>query len=380
MKVAIQLEYKANRKESFGALLRRIVAAFEDTGIEVIIAASFSDSPVPGGISSVNRALKKYPALAPLEKQAPLLPGSPPVRLLMNEGPDEPFPLESLLLLADGLPRSLPFHTATARFGHQQFGDLGSPGGPFSRLPGIIASDRWWVNGRVRSLAALYVVEGEIQAKTLPPPPAPVDAILSAFGKAKKTSQYVIPTAGGDGMTAPQPTVAGVQTASSGTIKARAIVDRYRAGMQAMVANLALPYGLPPIQEALREAATAAGPLKPALVEAFEPRGYGCSFESGTFTLRRRTPDNHVVDLIADVGTWSHMITAIYVVHSPGFRASVLLPVSARAAGQYPIGDAERWRRIVANLAVIVDELDRTLLPELEKALGRAPEWFEPGR
>jgi hypothetical protein len=181
-------------------------------------------------------------------------------------------------------------------------------------------------------------------------------------------------------MAAPQPAVEGFQTASAGAIEAGAIANRYRAGMQAMVANLALPYDLPPIQEALREAVTAAGPRKPALVEAFEPRGYGCSFESGTFTLRRRTPDNHVVDLIADVGTWSHMITAIYLVHSPGFRASLQLPVSDRAAGQYPIGDAERWRRIVANLAVIVDELDRTFLPELEKALGRAPEWFEPER
>lgn len=380
MKVALQLEYKTNRKEPFGALVRRIVAAFEDADLEATIAASFSDSPVPGGISAVSRALKKYPALAPLDRQAPLLPGSPPVRLLMNEGPAEPFPLESLLLLADGLPRSFPFHTATAMFRHKQFGNLGSPGGPFGRLPGIIATDRWWVNGRIRSLAALYVVEGETGAKTLPLPPTPVAAILSAFGKAKRTSQYVVPNAGGEAMTAPQPAVAVVQATTAGAIKAGAIVDRYRAGMQAMVANLPLPYDLPPMQEALREAATAAGPLKPVLVEAFEPRGYGCRFESGTFTLRCRTPDNHVIELIADVGTWSHMVTAIYIVHSPGFRAAVPLPVSARVAGQYPIGDAERWRRIVANLAVIVDELDRTFLPELEKAIDRAPEWFEPER
>jgi hypothetical protein len=360
--------------------VRRIVAAFKDAGLEATIAASFSDSPVPGGISAVSRALKKYPALAPLDRQAPLLPGSPPVRLLRNEGPAESFPLESLLLLADGLPRSLPFHTATAMFRHEQFGNLGALGGPFGRPPGVIAADRWWVNGRVRSLAGLYVVEGETDAKTLPPAPTPVASILSAFGKVKKTSQYVVPNAGGDAGTAPQPAVAGVQAASDRTIKAGAIVDRYRAGMQAMVANLALPYDLPPMQEALREAATTAGPLKPALVEAFKPRGYGCRFESGMFTLRRRTPDNHVVELIADVGTWSHMVTARYIVHSPGIRASVPLPLSARVAGQYPIGNAERWRRIVANLAVIVDELDGTFLPELEKAIGRAPEWFETER
>lgn len=125
---------------------------------------------------------------------------------------------------------------------------------------------------------------------------------------------------------------------------------------------------------------TASGPLKPTLVGAFKPRGYGCRFESGTFTLRRRTPDNHVVDLVVDVGTWSRMVTAIYVVNGPGFRATVPLPLSAFITGQYPIGGTERWQRIVANLAVIVDELDRTFLPELEQALGPAPEWFEPGR
>lgn len=43
-----------------------------------------------------------------------------------------------------------------------------------------------------------------------------------------------------------------------------------------------------------------------------------------------------------------------------------------------PIGGPERWRQIVANLAVIVDELDHTFLRELERAIDPAPDWFEP--
>lgn len=62
MKVAVQIDYKADRKEPFGALVRRIVAAFEDAGLEAVIEAAFSDSPVPGGVSAIDRALKKYPA------------------------------------------------------------------------------------------------------------------------------------------------------------------------------------------------------------------------------------------------------------------------------------------------------------------------------
>jgi hypothetical protein len=58
------------------------------------------------------------------------------------------------------------------------------------------------------------------------------------------------------------------------------------------------------------------------------------------------------------------------------------LPVSRRAldAGQYPIGDVANWERIVANLAVIVDELDRTLASEIDAAVAPTPEWFEPNR
>lgn len=379
MKVLVQLEYKADKKEPFGSLVRRIAAAFQNAGLEAVIAAAFGDSPVPGGVSAVERVLRKYPALAPYDRQAPILTGTPNIRWLMNDAPSEPFPFDSLLLLADGLPRSFPFHTVNVMFKHEQFGDLGSPGGPLGRLPGVVAADRWWVNGRVRSLGALYVVDGDSRAKTLPSPPAPVAGILSSLGKAKKSFQYLLPAADSEITNAQPHPPAGVRNNPPEALKAGSIVSRYRAGMPALLARLALPYELPPFQEAIRESVAASGPLKPALVEAFAPRGYSCHFESGTFTLRRRTPDHHVVDLVVDVGTWSHLVTVMFAVHGPGFKAVLPLPISKGIMGQYPIGDAERWRRIVANLAMIVAELDRTFLPELEQAVGRAPEWFEPG-
>ena len=45
---------------------------------------------------------------------------------------------------------------------------------------------------------------------------------------------------------------------------------------------------------------------------------------------------------------------------------------------QYPIGNAERWQKIVENLAALVAELDRTLVPEIERAAGPTPEWYQP--
>ena len=67
-------------------------------------------------------------------------------------------------------------------------------------------------------------------------------------------------------------------------------------------------------------------------------------------------------------------------VHGPGFNATLVLPVTLRGGGQYPIGDTANWEQIVANLRAVVDELDRTFVPEIEAATGPAPDWFEPGR
>src|SRR4029077_11441315 len=107
-----------------------------------------------------------------------------------------------------------------------------------------------------------------------------------------------------------------------------------------------------------------AGPKKPALENVFKPMGYTCRGESGTFTLRRRTAANLTVELQLDVGTWGHQVLAIFRVWGLGFKAVLFLPVSAAAmpGGQFPIGDAEQWRKIVENLGALVTELDRTFV------------------
>ena len=82
-----------------------------------------------------------------------------------------------------------------------------------------------------------------------------------------------------------------------------------------------------------------------------------------------------------DVGTWSRSLTLTFSVCGPGFNATLMPPVTVRDDGrQYPIGDTANWERIVANIGAIVDELERTFVPEIEAAVGAAPEWFEPGR
>ena len=97
-------------------------------------------------------------------------------------------------------------------------------------------------------------------------------------------------------------------------------------------------------------------------------------------TLRRRTPGNLTVEIFLDVGTWSRSLTGFFSVNGFGFGARLGLPVSKHAIGrlQYPIGDGEHWQQIVDNLAALVAELDRTLVPAIEAVSGPAPAWYSP--
>jgi hypothetical protein len=63
-----------------------------------------------------------------------------------------------------------------------------------------------------------------------------------------------------------------------------------------------------------------------------------------------------------------------------GFKASLILPVSRQATvgAQYRYGNAEGWRMVVENLAVLVAELDKSFVPAIEAATGPSPEWYRP--
>ena len=136
MNVAVQVEFKADRKEPLGDVVRRVVALFQQSGLAPEILATFSDGP--GGIlniSAVERAIKKYPHLARFERNDPPLKGVaiPPIRRLTNSDTSDPFPIADVLALADGVPRSLPFHAVSIHFGHADFGKASFPGRPVTQ-------------------------------------------------------------------------------------------------------------------------------------------------------------------------------------------------------------------------------------------------------
>jgi hypothetical protein len=386
MQLALFTTFAASRKEPLVEVLERVHAAivaadFGEPQVQFVMA----DSPIVGGVSSVDRVLKRFPALERFAQTVtpPAGVGSHPRKIISNRtssgAAGEAVDFAILVEIARGVPRSFPFHNLGIHFSVPAFsGTTAMPSMPVGQAPGISVSDSWWVNGRNRSVSALTIVEADPSARKLPALPESIAAVLAACGKVKKTIQAPL-------VAVPMAQRPSIDTASPEKAAAiRAVVQDYRTRTLEILDRANLPHDLPPNQEALAIGVTS-GPKKPVLVSAFTPMGYDCRSESaGSFTLRRRTPGNLTAELHLDVGTWSNLVMAIFrvqgLIEGIGFKATMILPVARRAilGGQYPIGGPERWQQIVDNLAALVTELDRTFVPAIEAISGPSPDWYKP--
>jgi hypothetical protein len=389
MRVALLHTFVASKKEPLVAMLDRVHQAFLDSGLgEPVIRFNFGD-PQFGGVSSVDRVLKRFPELERFVTTKAPMPGIPGARRISNgplsEGAGQAVAYSTLQTIAAGVPRSFPFHSVVFQFHTPEFGDeIPTQMNSAEMITGVLLSDSWWVNGRNRHLTACTVVEADPASKKMPPPAAAVAAVLAACGKIRRTVQAPLADKNATELTAVRlPTGTAIPSANPEALRAvHGIVVEYRSRMKEVVERAALPHQLLPVLEALRATALGAssGPRKPALERLFKPMGYSCRGESGAFTLRRRTASNLTLELYLDVGTWSHRVTSMFRVWGLGFKALLILPVSADAVigAQYPIGDSDQWQKIVENLAALVAELERSFVPEIEKAVGPSPEWYQP--
>jgi hypothetical protein len=186
MRLALLTTFAASRKEPLAAVLERVHAAIvaADFG-EPCVQFILSDSPVAGGVSSVDRVLKRFPRLERFAQNLAPYPGAPEVRVISNRtssgATGETIDFATLLEIARGVPRSFPFHSVGLNFSVPAF----SPGTAQASIqgglaPGISVKDSWWVNGRQRSVAALTIVDAEPSAKKLPGPSEPVAAVFAA--------------------------------------------------------------------------------------------------------------------------------------------------------------------------------------------------------
>lgn len=391
MRVALMTSFAASRKEPLLAMIDRVHQGFVDAGLaEPTIRFNFGDAQVGGGVSSVDRVLKRHPELSRFVTDAPPIPGLPGARRIsngpMSAGSGESIPYATIQAIAAGVPRSFPFHSVVLHFYSPEFGELvPTLAQPAGMMAGIRISDSWWVNGRNRSLSAVTVVEAQPGEKKLPPHPPAVATVLAACGKARKTVQAPIAEKVEAG---PVPAVripTGSVIASADPEKAKAVhevVLRYRQQIPEIVERAGLPHDLPGPQEARQQFGPeiSSGPKKPALERVFKPMGYTCRGEAGDFVLRRRTASNLSVYVSISIVSWGKSVTAHYCIWGLGYKALLFLPPTAKAGpqGQYATGDAEHWQKIVENLAALVAELDRSFVPEVESVAGPSPEWYKP--
>jgi len=386
MQVAELQEFAASRKEPLAEMLARVHAAFLAAGLgEPAVAFMLADAPMQMGASYLDRAIKRFPALAALDGTEEPYPGALPRRRIASlSGAAENY--ATILEIAALVPKSLPLHGISVQFRAPDFADgfaNGLTGALHGVRPGVLVQDNWWVSGRQRSLSALRVVAAEATGKKLPPPPATVQAVLAALGKPRKTqlvpfTDIMTPQAEAPAIPVPPPVSAEVAAALQGIL--RGMPER----LSAILARDVLPHDLPPAQEArmARQFGETTGPMRPALVRAFKPMGYDCKGGSGTFTLRRRSAANLTVALELDVGTWGNFLAAGYSVQGLGFSVPVRLPVGKRCMEdrQYPRGGPERWQQLVDNVAALVAVLDHELVPEIEAITGPSPAWYQPER
>jgi hypothetical protein len=120
-------------------------------------------------------------------------------------------------------------------------------------------------------------------------------------------------------------------------------------------------------------------PHKDALVAAFAPRGFRYRTRAsgqGVFKLAKPTPRGNRLSFEVDVGSWSHKASFNLRVEGPTWSNGLEVMVVPGQRAAYPIRGADEWARMVANAAVVVDHLERTLVPEIEDLRDLTPPWW----
>jgi hypothetical protein len=122
-------------------------------------------------------------------------------------------------------------------------------------------------------------------------------------------------------------------------------------------------------------------PHKAQLIETFKPRGY--RYESsqsgnGGYTLSKHTSKHNRLSLCFDLGsTWRHYSGGLEI---RGIGGGCYAPLPAHPlqhGSSYDVGSNEAFQQVIENVAVLVDHLERTFVPEAEALLGSSPSWYE---
>lgn len=88
MQVALLTDFTTAKREPLAVLLERIHSAFLASGLgEPSVLFVFSDAPVPGAFSTIDRLLKKHPEFSRFTGERSLTPTTAPIRQVSNRAP-----------------------------------------------------------------------------------------------------------------------------------------------------------------------------------------------------------------------------------------------------------------------------------------------------
>jgi hypothetical protein len=125
MRLAVFSIFAASPKQPLGQVFARVLSAFHTAGLGAVelrfrMADGAFATPLrvaigmPKRVSSIARVLKRFPGFERYAHRAPgPVNGEPVIHMLSNIGTDGaimPVDAEPLLAIADGVPRSFPFH------------------------------------------------------------------------------------------------------------------------------------------------------------------------------------------------------------------------------------------------------------------------------
>ncbi len=121
-------------------------------------------------------------------------------------------------------------------------------------------------------------------------------------------------------------------------------------------------------------------PHKEPLIAAFEPRGFRYRPRAsghGVYKLAKLTARNNRLSLDFDVRSWSHKGSCHLRVEGPTWSHSFGVSfVPGHPGNGYPIRSEHAWQQMVANAAVVVDYLEREVVPTIERARDATPAWW----
>jgi hypothetical protein len=367
--------YRVEKGDDTAALVDRAANAVAASGSpDHPISFLFTDPLLRTQRSALEYLVKSYPVFEPYYKSAPQFPMRDS-KVITDTLPETskaeipPVPAAITIEVARGIPRRFPFGFATFMWRDVPALDLAphlpaadhTVGGMHGRLAGrvgvpvIVVSSSWGAGKRNLSLIAVARI-GEGDARELKPtPPDATRELLERLGRKKTDDVYALPDAG--------------QAATRAKDESQAMSEAFARAKSALIARIG-DLALEPLQNVAlgKESFQNPGSVRDPLAKALSPLGYSPLPEAGAtgmLVFVKSTTQGDELRVIVDRGTWSHHFIARLEIRTPQWIRSMSIPLAPDDVPprQYPLIDQEQIRRLCANVATVVSEIEATVYP-----------------